>query len=717
MKKEIVELREVINKLVPLLAGKHIKVTQRGVEAKVKVDPRTRKPIEVNIPSISDNATPEFVRAIQGFVDHEVGHVLITDWSVASAYEKSEPRKSKRERVMGFHNIVEDTFVEREYIKTYPGSSRHLKELRHHFIDRVTKVALARAADDKEKFSYLLVPVVRALAGQQEFKDFLDEGEYWDNPFVKELVGKLKPATLNALPRLTSTRHTLMVAKELDNILYPNEADPDEEESEEQESQSKGKGKKEHKKNSKNASGGDAGEGNAQDDSDASGKSGGKGKGDKKSKPSKEDEDEEKSQDDAGDPSESEEKSQNPAADTNANDSGDDGEDKNQGDGDDAEDGEEDQSGAGKGDDGEDEEGQSYTLKSENNDDHDIDGGDEDSESVGGGSVGGGVAKSMFDFDDDAFSEADLAKQISIDMTNDAVQAMSRSSYNVYSRENDKIEPLQIPGDLNSKFVPMIDEQSNRMIGKMQKDIERMMAAQALAVRVPGFRSGRLQSSNLHRVMANDDRVFNRKHEHRTKATAVTLLIDNSGSMFGKKVEVAMVAAYALAQTLERVGIPCEMLGFTTGGYAYSGNTMSEADQKVRYNRTCSLIMPIYKSFDERVNSIVKQRIAHMAYNQPGMNANVDGECLEYAAMRLMKRREPRKVLMVLSDGQPAGAHNATDHLKTVVEDLTKSGLDMVGIGIMDESVKHYYPKHMVLRAVEDLPSIVMNELKRVLTT
>jgi cobalamin biosynthesis protein CobT len=125
--------------------------------------------------------------------------------------------------------------------------------------------------------------------------------------------------------------------------------------------------------------------------------------------------------------------------------------------------------------------------------------------------------------------------------------------------------------------------------------------------------------------------------------------------------------------------------------------------------------MPIYKTFDERINSIVKSRIAFMANAQVGMGANVDGESLEYAAMRIAKRREKRKVILVLSDGQPSGGANVAPHLKMTVENLTKVGIETIGIGIMDSAVKRFYPKSCVLQRIEDLPVQIMTELKAIL--
>lgn len=151
MNRAILELREVIQKLVPMLAGKGLLVTQRGSQAYVSTDPNTRKPIPVNIPNISDNAKPDFVEAIQGFIDHEVGHVLHTDWNYyGRAPSAAELRKSSVQKFLNTHNMVEDVMIEREMRKTFPGSKRNISRLRKYFLAKITEPALAAAADERE---------------------------------------------------------------------------------------------------------------------------------------------------------------------------------------------------------------------------------------------------------------------------------------------------------------------------------------------------------------------------------------------------------------------------------------------------------------------------------------------------------------------------------------------------------------------------------------
>jgi cobalamin biosynthesis protein CobT len=51
-----------------------------------------------------------------------------------------------------------------------------------------------------------------------------------------------------------------------------------------------------------------------------------------------------------------------------------------------------------------------------------------------------------------------------------------------------------------------------------------------------------------------------------------------------------------------------------------------------------------------------------------------------------------------------------------MVERLGKAGFELVGIGIQDDSVKYYYPKNFVIQNVQELPGLVMNELRRILS-
>lgn len=152
--------------------------------------------------------------------------------------------------------------------------------------------------------------------------------------------------------------------------------------------------------------------------------------------------------------------------------------------------------------------------------------------------------------------------------------------------------------------------------------------------------------------------MFRRKFETRMKNTAVEILVDISGSMGGSKMQTAAYTSFALAKMLQRVEIPTEVMTFSTdadrGEYAKErreaelrlGRPFSQQD-------VCSHLL--LKGFNERITPDVSYRFAHLGANMyRKMWNNCDPESVEVAARRLARRPEERRILMVLSDGQPA---------------------------------------------------------------
>ncbi|MGV1754797.1 cobaltochelatase CobT-related protein [Agrobacterium sp. CG674] len=776
MNREITELREVVQKLVPMLAGRGLTVTQRGSQAYVKTNTKTRKPEIVNIPNISDNAKPDFIEAIQGFIDHEVGHVLHTDWNFYGRAPTSEDlAKVSVQQFMNSHNIVEDVMIEREMGKTFPGSKRNISRTRKYFLSRITEPAVKSAgADEKKQFIYLLVPTMRALGGHEEMIEWMDEGGYWKNKYVADVVRQLKPETIELLKSCSNTEQTLAIAEEMHAILYPPkppappappEPDPSEEEEgdeaaapsspkkpsakpadpepedkpDEEAGGGDGTGERDHTEPAESGEKETGSVGKDDDEDDTPGKA-------KTTEPETEEEEDTSggdTDDDDDEPSSSDDDmpevdggdlasalhSPPEPEEDDTDGAGEDGSDEEEGagwtppgsaGGDVSEDDDDDTHG----DDSDD--GGSSGFRSEGDEgggvgNIDVDEDGDESKGGHGGGVGNEAAKSLFDFDEDAFDEADMSSQIGILISEEAVLAMDPKQYLVFTREADRIEPIEPPDEMNETWVPKMEDEVRQMTAKMRKDIERIMASQSHVIRTPGHKRGKLHSPSLFRVSQGDPRVFSQKQEHTSKDTAVCLLADNSGSMWGEKMKLAMIASYALMATLDAVKIPHEVLGFTSGDYSDMPYSLREAMQadieksKINYDRIEPIMIPIYKAFDERLNATVKRRFAYMMNAQNGLNGNIDGESLEYAAERLMKRREKRKVMIVLSDGQPAGSDKSGPHLSYVTRQLEKQGIECIGIGILDGSVRKYYSKHVVLRNVEELPNEVMTEIKKLL--
>ena len=789
MNQDIALMREVIVKVTQLLAGKGLVVTQRGASAYVEND-KAGKPIRVNIPQIPDTATAELLMAIQGFIDHEVAHILFTEFT----YKMKERRASAK--LHGLWNMLEDPLIEKRMADKFPGSHYKLGRLHEFFLKKITEPHIAEAkGDPKKEFEAIIVVMARALCGQKVFNDWMTGKGYWEHPLVKSLLDGLPKDIRARMTGMKNTRDAFAIAEVYHSVLCPppppappapppgSPTEPSKSDSTEK-TKSDGKGANKDKPEDEEDEGA-GGEKSAEKDKSAStgddekpsedkGESSEEDAGEEADGPKEtekpgegekgedESEDEETSGSSESESDDSELPSEG-AGDADGSDGDGDGavdpeESEDDADGDDGErdndhgepadrerdeDGDDGEVGTSASDGGEDEESDDGSAGAGSESD-DSDAGDEGSGGEAGeGSAGGepsdeleesgeskdpGMGSSAFsdmeiEVDGDKFKDAIVGE-----ITDLATRMTRGAEYRVFTKDYDDVSV--ITGKVTDEEFESFDSSTRHMIGPMQKDIERLMASRSNVLKLPGFRSGRLHAASLHKLLVGDDRVFRRLHENTSKDTAVGLVVDNSGSMGGKKMTTAMQAAYALSQTLERVKIAHEVLGFTTLPANRTLDdliTAEEARIGKQYGRIEPIYMPIYKDFNERLTPAVKQRFAVAAEHQNFLRNNVDGECIEVAATRLMRRKEKRKVLIVLSDGSPSAAAHYTyrsgerpeaalnSHLHQVIEESTKRGIEVIGIGIMDDSVRHYYPKHVVLKRIEELPSTIMKELKRIL--
>lgn len=219
-----------------------------------------------------------------------------------------------------------------------------------------------------------------------------------------------------------------------------------------------------------------------------------------------------------------------------------------------------------------------------------------------------------------------------------------------------------------------------------------------------GTKSGALHNANLYRVTMRDakgynERVFKKRIVTDTLDSAVSVLCDTSGSMGGDKYANTMRAALHLSSTLGNVlHIPIEILGFT------------EID--------CKNTIFVHRDFDTAMLSDEKLR-DRMASAANHMANNADGESVYYAYWRLSQRKEKRKVLIVLSDGSPAGDKRGdlfgyTAKVIKNIEDERK--VDIIGVGIKDHNVEKFYKQHQVIRDASEIESALLKLIERKLT-
>lgn len=222
------------------------------------------------------------------------------------------------------------------------------------------------------------------------------------------------------------------------------------------------------------------------------------------------------------------------------------------------------------------------------------------------------------------------------------------------------------------------------------------------------FRSGKLNTPKLWKQRLQKYRLFQRRVEPRKLDVAFTLLVDESGSMNREgKYLAAREATIFFAEVLDQVGVPFEIIGYST---EHSEAAMAAALGHVpafryRHIRHSPLLHRLYKTFDEPYGP-VKTRLVSIC---PRFN-NWDEEHLLFAHRRMLGRREKEKVIIIISDGQPNGDAR---HLIATVEKLSSLGIKIVGVGVVDPFVKKIYPNAIVVENLSQLTEEVVMILRR----
>ncbi|HEY0629687.1 MAG TPA: hypothetical protein VGD23_10200 [Sphingomicrobium sp.] len=196
--------------------------------------------------------------------------------------------------------------------------------------------------------------------------------------------------------------------------------------------------------------------------------------------------------------------------------------------------------------------------------------------------------------------------------------------------------------------------------------------------------------------------------------SAVTILIDQSGSMREEPMRWAAVGGRLAAEILQERGATVEILGFSTagwrGGFAY--RKWKESGRPERPGRLCSTLHIVYKSHEE---PILDRANWEAMLNPNALRENVDGEALEWAAARLRGTGKAIKRLIILSDGAPVDdatyVHNGGGylgrHLRSVIADLESQGdLDVSAVGIR-HAVDAYYDRSTSLDDLTQLPELL----------
>ena len=298
--------------------------------------------------------------------------------------------------------------------------------------------------------------------------------------------------------------------------------------------------------------------------------------------------------------------------------------------------------------------------------------------------------------------------------------------YKIYTNEFDEIakaETLQNADEI-SELRKNLDQQLvtfQDLITKLANKLQRQLLAKQNRAWEFDLEEGLLDSSKLTRIIMDpyNSLSFKKEKDLDFKDTVVTLLIDNSGSMRGRPITIAALCADILSRTLERCSVKVEILGFTTKNWkgGKSREEWNKNNKPKKPGRLNDLRHIIYKSADTHWRQSKKN--LGLMLKEGLLKENIDGEAISWAFSRLNKRKEERKILMVISDGAPVDdstlSVNSGDylekHLKKIVKFIeNKSDIEILAIGI-GHDVSRYYKKAIKIIDVQELGDVMISQL------
>ena len=191
-----------------------------------------------------------------------------------------------------------------------------------------------------------------------------------------------------------------------------------------------------------------------------------------------------------------------------------------------------------------------------------------------------------------------------------------------------------------------------------------------------------------------DKKYFATKHLPDTPSMSVGLVIDQSGSMLGKRITMARIMAVIVEDFCRSLNIRCSIIG-------HSVSSTVELD--------------IYASFGS-----VDQNDRYRLMNISSGGCNRDGYALKYMEESLKKESSDIKLLFMVSDGQPnddnyqgATAYDDLRHLKT---DCKRNGILLIAAAIGDDKdiIKAIYGDGFLnISDLNQLPAEIINLIKK----
>ena len=300
----------------------------------------------------------------------------------------------------------------------------------------------------------------------------------------------------------------------------------------------------------------------------------------------------------------------------------------------------------------------------------------------------------------DKMAEKAACEQLETERTRELNDVAQNISYgDVHEGVNVRVNRI---ASVDEELVDQYNYISGPLI-TISRQLQKSLLKQLKEERRGGKQTGLVMGRRLdaHALCRNDGKVFYKNNlPQEIPELAVGLLLDESGSMCScDRCTYARAAAIILYDFCQSLEIPVTVYGHSTG---YHGDGES-------------VDLYSYAEFDSFDNDD-KYRMMDIS----ARGSNRDGAALRYVAERLSKRLEAVKLLILVSDGQPAASGYygtaAEEDLRGIKQEYQRKGILFIAaaIGNDKQNIERIYGDSFLdISDLTQLPTKLTNVVKR----
>lgn len=279
------------------------------------------------------------------------------------------------------------------------------------------------------------------------------------------------------------------------------------------------------------------------------------------------------------------------------------------------------------------------------------------------------------------------------DQTDDAQKPGDGPGASKHHYDDTRFSPIEPAGD-NCQYETMRGKAAGT-ITTTARIIKRLLMAEDKSGTVRNRRSGTFDIRNMGAIIRSTGTCYKKEWQKPSPKTLLALLVDFSGSMSfswnpnGKQDEtspitLAMMGALATEKATQGTSV-------NTAIYGYTGHSPE-------------VKLTVFKEGPQSPHT-TRKKIG--AYAEVTMDCTPTGEAMAALAMRMEESDEERKVMLVLTDGTADDMQLCA----AVSRLLIKRGIEVVAIGIKNDSVADWAPVHHVIHEISELPQALMQTI------